>query len=291
MKFFISIFFLALFVEEVSHAKLLYRGMVGKYPEEVAIYVADGFSGKADSVIVHLHGFLLNRPELGRMEKFDDVLREFQFDKLLNEASLLNSVLVVPSSRGKCETFKNVLSVKSEYESFLVKTIAVLIEKKIVIDASSVNFVLSSHSGSYSTIAQILGFSCKDVELCSQKKLLGVNLFDALYGKIDDFVTFRVNHPSVKFNTVGVWNTDPAMNGKMLFFKLRELKVLNGDFTSYNVNSDAPTSLKAIQSFAPISSKNPAIVTWNTAIENAHWKSVKVFFKNFMRSSISSSSP
>lgn len=181
-------FLLGLGIASASTARseLLFRGLLSyseavpvseRYPEEVALF------GKPEvarvpgyDLILHLHGFRQNRDGLqGRLETFDDVLKEFDFDTLLQNSGR-RAVLVVPSSLGKCDTFTSHLIPEDRLLSF----IQAVFQK---IGTYPNRIILIGHSGSYHALAAITQSSL-------QSFISELYLLDATYGEEQKFAQF-----------------------------------------------------------------------------------------------------
>ncbi len=146
-----------------------------RYPQEVAIY-GNKKSKSGYDLILHLHGFRMKRDHLnGRLENFNDVLEEFQFNSLLQE-SHRNALLVIPSSLGKCETYATHLIPEKRFQLFFNSLIS-------TIGAYPKRILLVGHSGAYDALASILRSPFHS--LISELYLL-----DATYGEEETFADF-----------------------------------------------------------------------------------------------------
>lgn len=144
------------------------------YSEEIAYFVPSSYQPKdVTEIILHLHGHLNYRKKLGRIDTFEDVLQEFKFDRML-EATGRNAILVVPSSRGKCDTFKRQLADEQNFKRFLLLLVKHFKLRRLMSRSSTIKLVLTGHSGAYSPISRILTFR-------TAPAVTELHLFDALY--------------------------------------------------------------------------------------------------------------
>ena len=173
-----------------------------RYPEEVAIFAPETAPEKPE-IILHLHGWRVNRPELGgRLETFDDVLAEFHFDHILS-ASGRDAYLVVPSSQGHCTSFESHLSTPVRLNYFLNALATVLkIDMSVHVPFA---LTLTGHSGAYRTLAAILETSAIYSELFPTDQMIReVDLLDASYGQSQTFADFLLapENKSKRFRSV-----------------------------------------------------------------------------------------
>lgn len=264
------------------------------YPNKIAIFYKNAESSNIKNIILHLHGHRTFRKNLNRVETFQDILNEFNFNELLSQTNLKDAILIVPASIGKCDTYKEYLSSIQGFDAFLNSIfLEVLQPKKMHIDFENLKITLSGHSGSYNPIAQIL----KDNNINESKffhYVEKINLFDALYGEIETYSNFIKNN-KIKFNLVAVKNTKTSQNQKLLYALLNsqnnylKLKIQNEiKIKSCKQNQEKLVCEVLIDSKThKISLENINFIDWEPSFitlskeKNPHWDIVKVFF-NFL---------
>ncbi len=135
------------------------------YSEFLHFYIPQIKFSKNPSLLVHLHGF--------NLENYDHFSKKFgDYGNYLLE-SKANSILVIPESRGKCETYNSFFQSEKRTEDFfsgLKKTITALTSE------TTNSLILSGHSGAYKSLNQILIYK----NIFQDVKAIG--LFDATYG-------------------------------------------------------------------------------------------------------------
>jgi hypothetical protein len=122
---------------------------------------------------IHFHGH--NLPGYNHFNKsYGD------YGQYLSESDS-NSILVIPESSGKCETYDNFLAIENNFLMLFYD-----ISKQIQYPLSQLSF--SGHSGAFRILRKI--FSFKNLESKLNLKIAGVALFDALYGEVNAIELF-----------------------------------------------------------------------------------------------------
>lgn len=164
------------------------------YPRPVAFIVPPNFKPAVQTeLVLHLHGWVQPATQLPAVLETFDLPRQFA-------ASKRNAILVVPSSAGKCETFREWLM---PYEGFatLLSAITNTLEKTgIGLSQSLSSVALTSHSGSYSTVAEIIEHHFDRID--------EVFLFDALYGASEKFAHLADSRSQKKLLSIFVPSRD-----------------------------------------------------------------------------------
>ena len=121
-------------------------GRLPGYPEKVAVLVPAGYQDKG-KYVVHLHGFVLGGP---RDSSFEAILNDFSFLSRMKEAGVRDSLMVIPASKGKCDTYHSIFTGSGAFNQFMGS----------VTDATghtrADHVTLSGHSGAYVPLAAIL---------------------------------------------------------------------------------------------------------------------------------------
>ena len=148
---------------EYTHCK----SKVGNYPNPVHLYIPKHLNQSGPiNLNVHFHGF-----NLDGYSHFDKKYGDYG---AYISASNLNSVLAIPESKGKCETYYDFFSEKSNQVSFINNL------KKLFSPVSVKTISFSGHSGAYKVLNMIFGNS--KLEEGIGLPIIGVGLFDATYG-------------------------------------------------------------------------------------------------------------
>ncbi|MBI2605034.1 MAG: hypothetical protein HYW49_03030 [Deltaproteobacteria bacterium] len=243
----------------------VFPGKIEGYPEDVAIFANKAYKpADKTTLILHLHGWLHVRDHLaGKMEKFDDVLAEFNFGELLERSGRNDAILVVPSSLGHCETYDANLMNPKSYDSFLSTLARKLKDLGLARTAELESVTLSGHSGAFVSISAMMW----------HRKTAAVNLLDATYGRFDDFAKFIETRPDARFRGVVVAETETHAGLRELWNAIRARKLVPAEALS----SVDPTLEKKLRA------TNPAFVLWQADVKDAHWKTVSQFLPIFLR--------
>jgi hypothetical protein len=150
---------------------------ISNYPNPVHFYYPKK-SIEITHVNIHFHGH--------NIEGFDHLKN---FGEMLVQSEL-NSILVVPESIGKCETYDGFFKSKVNGINFLKDVIALN-----NIQLSTLSF--SGHSGAYRVLRTL--FAYEDLEKNIGLKLIGVGLFDATYSEVDSIVNFGLKNKDFIF--------------------------------------------------------------------------------------------
>lgn len=163
-------------VEETSDYTHCLSKVAG-YPRPVHLYIPKNLDrSRPVNMNIHFHGF-----NLEGHDHFDKSYGDY--GKYL-AMSKHNTVLIIPESTGKCETYDSFFSSSKNTFSFLENS------KKLFspVVVSSLSF--SGHSGAFKVLDTI--FSYPKLEEVSKMPVTGVALFDATYGPTVNIESFAV---------------------------------------------------------------------------------------------------
>ena len=137
------------------------------YSQPVIIAVPKGFK-QVDRVVVHFHGHRgICEPSNITPEKF---IHGYYLLEQLVDQKMFNTVLVMPISLGKCETFEKELApFFPQFRDWISDSI----------EHHGHDWIISGHSGAYRTIGTIMHNSVKMPDFI--KKLDGIIFLDATY--------------------------------------------------------------------------------------------------------------
>ena len=152
---------------------------VKNYPRPLHFYYPNNLD-TSESVNLNLHfqGYNING--------FDPIKN---FGNLLVQSGL-NSILVVPESLGRCETYNDFFPSKQNGIGF-IKSIVNMNNFKI----NTLSF--SGHSGAYQALRSVFSYSHLSSEL--DQEIIGAGLFDATYSNVDSIINFTNNHSDFVF--------------------------------------------------------------------------------------------
>lgn len=248
------------------------RGHLDKrvYSEEVALFVPARFAAASptsgNEMIVHFHGHHTYREELKRIDTFDDVLDEFKFDEML-AASGRESILVVPSSQGTCETFREELSTAKRFRKFIATLGKLLVNAGITQTAEPTRLVLTGHSGAHAPISSLLASGLAE-------QVDEVLLFDALYvnhlpREARALAAFAARAPEKRF--VAAYIDGSTTPGTRLVWSLLPAKLRGASFEGDVLDSDPLPGDLAVA--------RPVFVR----SDQEHWRTVNKYFPLFLR--------
>lgn len=252
----------------------VFRGKIDGYPEDVAVFANKAFkAADKTTLILHLHGWLHVRDHLGgKMERFDDVLSEFNFGELLERSGRNDAILVVPSSRGHCDTYDGVLMDSKRYGAFLSAIAKKISELKLARTTDLASIELSGHSGAFASLSAMMW----------HRKTTAVNLLDAAYGRFDDYAKFIETRHDARLRSAVIAGTETHEGLRQLWEAMRARGLVpqegtGADFEAAALSSVDPALDKKLRA------ANPAFVVWRTDVKDAHWKAVSQFFPVFLR--------
>jgi len=152
------------------------RRCVGKiegYPKKVAIYIPIHFdpNRQPSSLITHFHGHVVEN------EPFEKTLNRYHLGTELHESGR-NSLLIVPESTGKCDTYRQELSSVRALEQFHARVLETLKKTGLIPPEAApetITHEITGHSGAYWPIGNLLR------ESLDRNPPFRVGLFDATY--------------------------------------------------------------------------------------------------------------
>jgi len=148
-------------------------GRIPGYSGKVAIYIPIHFDPEKDppSLITHFHGHVVEN------DSFEGTLNRYHLGTELHRSER-NSLLIVPESTGKCDTYKKELSTANALQSFHSNVISILKKTGFFAESlppDSITHEITGHSGAYWPIGNILR------ESMDLSPPVRVGLFDATY--------------------------------------------------------------------------------------------------------------
>jgi hypothetical protein len=150
------------------------RGYVSSYSEPVDVFISSGFNlNQAALLAYHLHGWWTDPCET----PFDGEDGDFQS---FLDASHNNTLLIIPESRGKNETFERDLNTAVKMTSFFNEVEGVVAIAGVGVTPLTAR-ALSGHSGAYVQMGR-MGAWAKSGEVPHLKTLRGFALLDSAYG-------------------------------------------------------------------------------------------------------------
>lgn len=169
------------------------RGPVNGYPQPVNIFLPPQLNVRLPLTLAyHLHGWWRSPEESPFFGENGD------YAKFLAE-SKTNTVLIIPESTGKNETYVNSLNTADRWSAFLFQVEARLAQAGLP-TRNTTPRLLSAHSGAYVTMGWI-GRWTADGLITRFQSLRGVALLDSAYGYRTGLVQFMdilcSNEPSV----------------------------------------------------------------------------------------------
>ncbi len=149
------------------------------YPEPVHIYIPAKLNlNKPINMNIHFHGH-----NLKGYSHFDKKYGDYGS---YLEKSNINSVLIIPESKGECSTYDQYFKTPLKSAQFIQSAKELFPEK---MNINSLTF--SGHSGAYRVLNTVLGQS--DLEEKIKLPIKGVGLFDATYGNTSNIEKFAAN--------------------------------------------------------------------------------------------------
>ncbi len=148
-------------------------GRIPGYSGKVALYIPLHFDPEKNppSLITHFHGHVVEN------DSFEETLNRYHLGTELHHSGR-NSLLVVPESSGKCDTYREELSSANALQSLHSKVVSILKKTGLVAESlapESITHEISGHSGAYWPIGNILR------ESLDRSPPFRVGLFDATY--------------------------------------------------------------------------------------------------------------
>lgn len=171
-------------------------GRLKGYPRDVLIVVPPGYQPRASAeIVLHLHGH--------NYSNFDAVGLNQHFGLASGlVSSKRNAILIAPLSKGNCTDFEQSLVDKPEhFKSFIDESMALFKEAKLSESGEPGALTLTSHSGSYRSIAKILRSGVYT------DKITELYAFDATYELAGVFAAFAAK-PGNRYWSAHV---DPAV--------------------------------------------------------------------------------
>ncbi|MBI3541696.1 MAG: hypothetical protein HY075_00255 [Deltaproteobacteria bacterium] len=166
------------------------------YPEPIVLIVPPGYRVHHNApVVLYLHG------HLSEGETFDSTLEKYRFDQMYAKTKR-QAILVIPSSLGKCDTFKSQLRTDAGFRALLDAVYKALADSGLSAAREPGSILLTGHSGSYSTIESILTNACAPKATCYRSHIRTIVLFESIYGDGDGFVPFAKASPPNRFYSV-----------------------------------------------------------------------------------------
>jgi hypothetical protein len=148
-------------------------GRIPGYSKRVALYIPIHFDERngAPRLITHFHGHVVRNDDFAR------TLTRYRLDVELSRSGL-SLLLLIPESVGKCDTYREELSSRSQFEEFQMNLLGVLKNAGLIpshVESRSLPFEITGHSGAFRAISGILQGSIDD------GRIDRVGLFDATY--------------------------------------------------------------------------------------------------------------
>jgi len=145
----------------------------------VLIFIPKGYKAEAgNNFVIHFHGWYNN---------VDSVLSQFKLIEQFTESNK-NAILIVPQGpKNAPDSFGGKLEEENGFLRFMNEIVDLLYQKKIIIDKSIGNIILSGHSGGFRVISYIL------MRGGLTENIKEVFFFDGLYGQIEKY-TYWLDH-------------------------------------------------------------------------------------------------
>ncbi len=228
-------------------------GRTDAYPEPVAVLIPTGFRYDG-RVLVHLHGYVLGTEH---DSSFAAILRDFEFLDRLSEAGVRNSLFVLPSSRGYCESYKDYFGKRDSFELWLdsiLRASGLARPKRIV---------LSGHSGAYQPIEMILAQATQGLA----SRIRDLILLDATYSdlQVDRYLGWLRASRTHRLWDAFRPDTGTEKGSRALWSKL----------------SSQPFSLEHANIWA--SGRGEILPGSNQGDAADHWGMVRVYYPDFLR--------
>ncbi len=231
-------------------------GWLTTYPERIAVLIPRAFNWK-NELIVHLHGWVLGIPQ---DSSFDAILTDFDFLSRLKAAGYTSGLMIVPSSRGHCETYETAFASPTGFQSLMSET---LLAAGFGVQSGAPRIVLSGHSGAFVPMSQILlSKPSKWVQAIRE-----LYFFDATYSALDvpTFTQWTLGRESNRLRAVFRTGTSTEKGAKALWQALT-----SAPFSSGHSNL-LPTEHGEI---------TPSTPTGDGA---DHWGTVRVWLPDFLK--------
>ena len=150
---------------------------VSNYPEPVHIFIPKKLDKtKPISMNIHFHGH-----NLAGYDHFDKKYADY--GDFLSK-SKINSILVIPESKGNCSTYDKFFQSADNSYDFINAS------KKLFTPLAITSLSLSGHSGAYRVLNTIMGH--RNLEENIKIPVSGVGLFDATYGSTNSIEEFAI---------------------------------------------------------------------------------------------------
>lgn len=190
---------------------------IGNYPEVVHVYIPKNLdSTKPINLNIHFHGH--------NIEGYNHYLNMGE----LLVSSESNSILMIPSSLGKCTTYDQYFSNYSRTQEFLQSAL-----KFSEIPFNTLSF--SGHSGAYRVLRTIFSYDGLEEKLGVVIK--GVGLFDATYSNIDSIISFALKQRTSGFVFYDSFVSGDAGTADEISMSLKRKYSSETDFYFYPVKS------------------------------------------------------
>jgi len=152
---------------------------IDNYPRPVHFFYPNNLkTDESVNLNLHFQGY--------NIEGYDPIKN---FGNLLVQSSS-NTIVVVPESLGKDETYNSFFANRLDGTNFITDVI-----KKNSFGIDTLSF--SGHSGAFQVLRTI--FSYKNLVTNLKIPIIGVGLFDATYSNIDSITDYAVNHDNFIF--------------------------------------------------------------------------------------------
>jgi len=184
-----------------SELGLQCQGIVknSNYPEPVLIIVPANYKPKDQADLIwHFHGYtpwITDAKGNSRTGTFEDIRKMSQYAESLAKSGR-DGIMIVPSSKGSVDTYKDHLLSEEGFESLFNGITATVVGSGLAKKAEPKSLTLTSHSAGYRVLTKVMTFhKFKD-------RIGEFQFFDSLYHSTPEFIEFAQQHPKTKIVSV-----------------------------------------------------------------------------------------